>query len=93
MIFLQQVLSSESKPIQTQKKSTPLTSTKQQQLIQILLDSPIGLRKEDLIEKIWNQKYEHTMDAKLYKLIQRIRDQDAFEIVTQNQCYHLRKVV
>ena len=50
-------------------------------------------RTEDLIEKIWNQKYEHTMDAKLYKLIQRIRDQDTFEIVTQNQCYHLRKVV
>lgn len=93
MIFLQQVLSFEKESILVDKKCVSIASTKQQQLIQILLDSPIGLRKEELIEKIWNQKYEHTMDAKLYKLIQRIRDQDNFEIITQNQCYHLRKIV
>lgn len=93
MTFLQQVLRFELNPIETHKKSVSMLSTKQQKLIQILLDSPVGLRKEDLIEKIWNQKYEHTMDAKLYKLIQRIRDQDTFEIITQNQCYHLKKIV
>lgn len=92
MVYLNRLRSTDLDQNETEL-ITPTTFkvNRQTQLIQILLNSPTGLRKEELIEQIWHEKYEPTMDAKLYKLIQRIRESSQFEIVNQNQCYYLRK--
>lgn len=94
MKYLNQLRSISLEVVESEEKikiPTTFKVNKQSQLIQILLNSPSGIRKEDLIEQVWNEKYDTTMDAKLYKLIQRIRENSKFEIVNQNQCYYVRK--
>ncbi|MCR9204995.1 MAG: hypothetical protein NXH75_10480, partial [Halobacteriovoraceae bacterium] len=52
----------------TQKISSSLS--KGEHLLSLLESSPIAMRKEDLIEKIWNCSYDPKFDARFYKLVQ-----------------------
>jgi tetratricopeptide (TPR) repeat protein len=55
-------------------------------LCDLLQGSKTPLRKEDLIEKIWETSYESTYDARFYKLIERAK-QNQIPIVNNNRAY------
>jgi hypothetical protein len=56
-------------------------------LHRLLSESPTPLRKEDLIEKIWGKPYDPTLDARFYKLVERLKKATEHTIVTMNRTY------
>lgn len=59
-------------------------------LIQTLLESKFPVRKEDLIEDIWNTAYEPNFDARFYKLIERLKKQLPIKIQNTNNAYQIQ---
>jgi hypothetical protein len=52
----------------------------------ILAQQKIPLRKEELIEKIWQVPYDPAYDTRFYKLIERLR-KHGFKLIVRNQTY------
>jgi hypothetical protein len=52
-------------------------------------EAPTPLRKESLIEKIWNSPYDPAFDSRLYKLIERAR-QNNINIISLNRAYFIQ---
>ncbi|MEK6626804.1 MAG: hypothetical protein AABY86_17690, partial [Bdellovibrionota bacterium] len=69
-----------------------LKSKKLMQLYHALLNATMAIRKEELIELIWETAYCPSMDARFYQLIKRLRPLIPQEIVNKNNCYRLRQV-
>ena len=60
-------------------------------LVRLLQDSEFPLRKEQLIEEIWQEPYRPALDQRLYKLIERAKRTLNVEIVNHHSSYSLRK--
>ncbi len=58
-------------------------------LVDILKRSPAPMRKEELIEAIWNCRYEPAFDARFYKLMERAKRLSGFRIRAVNRAYRL----
>ena len=60
-------------------------------LYQMLKAANSPIRKEDLIEKIWETQYCSSYDARFYQLIKRLRPMITQEIINKNNCYILKQ--
>lgn len=58
-------------------------------LLKILQESEVPLRKEVLIEKIWNAPYGPELDSRFYKLIERTKKQFSVNILMEKSTYRL----
>jgi len=58
-------------------------------LFETLHKSQTPLRKEELIEKVWGTSYAPSLDSRLYKLIQRLRDEKGIKVISENRAYRL----
>lgn len=58
-------------------------------LLQHLMNSQTPMRKEILIEKIWGEDYRPELDARFYKLIERVKTMIALPIKNDNSAYYL----
>ena len=58
-------------------------------LYHVLRESKIPLRKEELIEQVWDVPYDPKLDSRLYKLVQRLREQGQVPVHSQNRAYRL----
>ncbi len=64
-----------------------IKSNKARLLFQRLRDAQTPVRKEELIEHIWGVPYDPSLDARFYKLIERVRGSIPHKIVNQNNAY------
>ena len=85
-----------TKQIQKQLKTLPqqiLVRVKDKSRLSKLLEtlriSQTPLRKEELIEKVWDTSYSPQFDSRLYKLIQRLRDENGIKVISENRAYRL----
>ena len=69
--------------------NTLIKGKKGQALIEILSNARMPLRKELLIEKIWNIQYDPNYDTRFYKLVERISQNTSLNIINQNHAYKL----
>ncbi|MGZ3774338.1 MAG: hypothetical protein ACXVCY_12020 [Pseudobdellovibrionaceae bacterium] len=90
MVFINNLLNL-SKPSCINLQSNPDTATSNlaSRLKEILVNTGSPLRKELLVEYIWRVSYDPKFDQRLYKLIDRIRKTQGFNIVNKNQSYYL----
>lgn len=59
-------------------------------LFEALTSAKIPLRKEDLIEKVWNCEYSPDLDARFYKLIERLQSSSGLEIEVVRHTYRIK---
>jgi hypothetical protein len=59
------------------------------ELFVTLQQSPLPLSKEELIESVWKIKYQEGFDARLYKLIARLRKDFKIKIVSKSNSYFI----
>lgn len=85
--FLNSVLN--YNPVQVVSDKQLNLSKQQQKLVDLLQNESRALSKVELIEKIWETPYSPDMDAKFYKLVQRLKQQYNFEISHKNQIYFI----
>jgi len=57
----------------------------------LLSQSKIPLRKEDLIERIWSTSYSSDFDSRFYKLIERLKQKTKAPILQSNRAYYLSR--
>lgn len=74
----------------TQAPPTNL-SGKQQRLFEVMVNSPIALRKEELIERVWGMNYDPSLDSRFYKLIERIRSNAGIKIESHQSTYRIAR--
>jgi hypothetical protein len=76
-------------------ESAHASSGKAGELLRVFEQSPMPLRKEELIEQLWGVSYDPSFDARFYKLIQRLKADLAREgrgqILVQNRAYRLSR--
>lgn len=60
-------------------------------LIELLMNSQTPMRKEILIEQIWNESYRPELDARFYKLVERVKGMVPVAIKNDNSAYYLSK--
>lgn len=58
-------------------------------LLEILISAKSPVRKEDLIEQVWQTPYDPSLDARFYKLIERLREQVPFAIENSRNSYFI----
>lgn len=58
-------------------------------LLKVLEESEIPLRKEILIERVWEVSYDPGLDARFYKLIERLKKQYALNIIMEKSTYRI----
>lgn len=85
--FLTRILR-EAPKASAEEDSTKL-SGRLAKLHMILMSSSTPLRKEDLIEKIWDTAYDPKFDARFYKLIERYKHVSDRPVITANRTYSL----
>ena len=61
------------------------------ELVSILLESPLYLRKEELIERLWETSYDPVFDNRFYKLVGRLRQSTNIQIDVVANTYRLRE--
>lgn len=71
------------------EKEIPTHLSKPEILLWLLENSPNAQRKEDLIEAIWQIPYEPKLDARFYKLVQRLKKEHP--IINQGGAYSLQE--
>ena len=64
-------------------------NTKLGRLYHILYEARFPMRKEDLIEAVWETAYSPDYDARFYKLIQRLKNDYQADIMNKNYTYKL----
>ena len=69
--------------------TSKIRSKKSKRLVTVLLESKAPIRKEILIEKIWNESYDLTFDSRFYKLVERTRHLAGIDIKNVNKAYSL----
>lgn len=62
---------------------------KAKKLIECLMNSQTPMRKEDLIEVIWETAYAPSMDARFYKLVERTKSAISIQIKNEHNAYFL----
>ena len=60
--------------------------SRMQALHTLLLESPQPLRKEEIIEKLWNKAYDPSMDQRFYKVIQRLKNMK-LPVINERRAY------
>ena len=74
----------------TDKFSNPFkNNTNAYRLYDALVKAGVGLRKEVLIEKVWNIEYDPDFDSRFYKLIQRVKESTDVNIILKNSTYQI----
>lgn len=68
---------------------TIVLSGKPRKLFDALTSAPIPLRKEELIERVWELPYDPSLDSRFYKLIERLRKDSGLSIESVNHTYRL----
>jgi tetratricopeptide (TPR) repeat protein len=77
---------------QPQKETCVSTKLKEglaKELYSILVTSPVPIRKEELIEKLWKTSYFPELDNRFYKLVQRLKEQTNLNIINQSNAYYI----
>lgn len=88
MEFVQALLKLSSR---TERRDLPLKQkSKIALLIQLLQESGSPVCKEFLIEKIWETNYDPKMNARFYKLVERLRDKMGVTLKNKNGGYFLQ---
>lgn len=64
---------------------------KAKMLIEVLMNASTPVRKELLIEQIWQTSYRPELDARFYKLIERVKGMIHFPIRNDSSAYYLAK--
>lgn len=59
-------------------------------LYKILIESPIPLSKENLIEKIWGIDYSPEFDNRFYQLMKRLKQRVNRTVTNKNNCYKIQ---
>lgn len=85
------ILLEKSYQLKPSRGQMPKSLSKGELLLWYLENSPVPLRKEDLIEKIWDCEYNPKFDARFYKLIQRVKKEKPIE--NEGGVYFLKKVL
>lgn len=62
---------------------------KPRKLFETLKSAPVPLRKEELIERVWGLPYHPSLDARFYKLVERLRKDGRLAIESVNHTYRL----
>ena len=89
-VFMTAVLYLRKSDPQKNKVQTAINlEGKQKSLVELLMNSEIHLRKEEIIERLWNIKYDPAYDNRFYKLINRIRKEADVKIVVVSNTYRL----
>ena len=60
-----------------------------EKLEKVLRGAAMPLRKEELIEKIWNIPYSPAYDSRFYKLLERVRKLSKSRIVCERRSYRM----
>lgn len=60
-------------------------------LIEVLMNSNTPIRKEILIERVWQTTYQPELDARFYKLIERVKGLTQLTIKNDSSAYYLAK--
>ena len=55
----------------------------------LIRSSPMPLRKEELIEKVWKTSYRPELDSRFYRLVSRLKHQKKLNILCINRAYRL----
>ena len=58
-------------------------------LYEVMSHSSVALRKEVLIEQVWNVNYGPGYDSRFYKLIERLKKTTDLNIVMENSTYKI----
>jgi len=88
-IFIQYLRSLFNKTERPQLPKFNLKGKKLNSLLDILVDSPTSMRKEEIIEKIWNTKYCPSYDARFYQMIKRLKNLTGINIANKNNSYKI----
>ena len=60
-------------------------------LCDLLMQSSLPLRKEEIIEKIWGRTYHPDLNDRFYKLMERLKKNTNAVIYNQNSSYLLKR--
>jgi len=60
-----------------------------QKLSEILSQSNTPIRREELIEKVWNKPYDPSLDTRFYKLMERFKKLTKRKVLNLNRAYLL----
>ncbi len=73
----------------TMNSTLPLSdlSPSLQKAWKVICESPTPLRKEELIEKIWDVRYSTEFDSRFYKLIERLKLKANARVIQKNRTY------
>lgn len=67
----------------------PARKSKMKLLYQVLAEQNAPLRKEEIIEKVWNTPYHPDLDQRFYKLIERLKKECQLNIINRHAAYQL----
>jgi hypothetical protein len=70
-----------------------IKSKKGRKLLTILTSNQMSLRKEELIEMLWDVEYCTKFDNRFYKLIERVKIQSGVSIQNQSNSYTLQGLI
>jgi len=65
------------------------TGSKLNKLYEVLSNESLPIRKEELIERVWEVPYSPALDSRFYKLLERLRKKGKAKIISQNHAYQL----